>query len=571
MVCGESGLLKTLQLYLGRELVKITGLSLVAFTLVMTVFAIIEPLRKRGLSGDQVFSLFIYTLPTMVSLTLPIAALFAATIVYGRFSQDNELLASNVSGIASVSLLKPALLLGGAVTIISLLMSYYVAPEMAKLAQTAVKAGIRGYIYNDFRTEGFMLLDGKFLSADEVLPDEDTLLGVTMIDISKLRMSNKDNDVGVLDDIRLAVASEARLTFKNVGDEVYVTPTFKDLGGNWDGFESPGYEETLFWPVEQAIPNPVLEKPAWYGWDKLHRALTNPLENESIRQEFKKIKRKIGHAWLARDIARTIEMGQVYDKLNSSEKTCRIEAGSAVALGNGITELKSAQLGENVEPQRVTVQITSANQRRTFTADRAQVVPAWFPIKKRSEVTIELFGDVNVEVYELGATTTTQATGDPSLQTSRKSYEKVGGLYIPPDILQRASKVDWIRVEAGVEKLTSDPAVKSSIANLKNKAIPELVRRVLAEIHSRFAYGLSCFLLVSMGAALGLLFKGGQVMSAFTLSVIPASIVIILVLMGKKIISNPDAPQAVGLAAIWIGVIALLVADILIYMRLARK
>ena len=94
---------------------------------------------------------------------------------------------------------------------------------------------------------------------------------------------------------------------------------------------------------------------------------------------------------------------------------------------------------------------------------------------------------------------------------------------------------------------------------------------MLAEIHARFAYGLSCFLLVSMGAAMGLMFKGGQVMSAFTLAVIPASLVIVMVLMGKKIISNPDSPQVFGMAAIWIGVVALLFADVLIYMRLARK
>ncbi len=561
-------MLKTLQLYLGRDLAKVTGLSLVAFTLVMTVFAIIEPLRKRGLSGDQVFSLFIFTLPTMVSLTLPIAALFAATIVYGRFSQDNELLASHASGIASVSLLKPGLLLGGVVTIVSLLMSYYVAPEMAKLAQTAVKAGIRGYIYSDFRTEGFMLLDDKFLlSADEVLPDEDTLLGVTMIDISKLR----GGTVGQLDNVRLAVASEAVLAFKNVGDDVYITPTFKNLGGNWGGIESSGHEETLSWPVGQAIPNPVIEKPAWYGWDKLHRTLTNPLENESIRQKFEEIKREIGYAWLARDIVRTIRMGQVYDKLGSSEKTCRIEADSAVALEKGEVELKSAQPEKNGQPKRVTVEITSANQRRIFTADRARVVPKWFPMKKVSVVSIELFGDVKINVQEMGATTTAQADGDPSLHASRKSRDKVGGLDMPPHILQRASKINWEQVEAGVEKLTSDPAVRASVKQLKNTYIPQLLRRVLAEIHSRFAYGLSCFLLVSMGAALGLMFKGGQVMSAFTLAVIPASLVIVLVLMGKKIISNPDAPQAFGLAAIWIGVVALLVADVLIHMRLARK
>ena len=48
-------------------------LALVAFTLVMTVFAVIEPMRKQGLTGQQVLSLFGYTIPIMLTLTMPIA------------------------------------------------------------------------------------------------------------------------------------------------------------------------------------------------------------------------------------------------------------------------------------------------------------------------------------------------------------------------------------------------------------------------------------------------------------------------------------------------------------------
>ena len=55
----------------------------------------------------------------MVSLTLPIAALFAATIIYGRFSQDNELMACRASGICTLSLLRPAVWLGVVVSIVT--------------------------------------------------------------------------------------------------------------------------------------------------------------------------------------------------------------------------------------------------------------------------------------------------------------------------------------------------------------------------------------------------------------------------------------------------------------------
>jgi hypothetical protein len=77
--------------------------------------------------------------------------------------------------------------------------------------------------------------------------------------------------------------------------------------------------------------------------------------------------------------------------------------------------------------------------------------------------------------------------------------------------------------------------------------------------------------MVAMGAALGLMFRGGQLLSAFVLSVVPAAVVIILVVMGKQIMGNPGVARAYGLLSIWGGIAALLVGDIGLLVRLARK
>ena len=84
---------RTLDKYLGKDLAKATALAAVCFTLVLTVVVVIEPLRKQGLSGMQALALFGYSLPLSLSLALPVGALFAATMVYGRFAHDNELMA----------------------------------------------------------------------------------------------------------------------------------------------------------------------------------------------------------------------------------------------------------------------------------------------------------------------------------------------------------------------------------------------------------------------------------------------------------------------------------------------
>jgi len=90
-------------------------------------------------------------------------------------------------------------------------------------------------------------------------------------------------------------------------------------------------------------------------------------------------------------------------------------------------------------------------------------------------------------------------------------------------------------------------------------------------MHSRIAYSLSCFLLVAMGAALGLIFRGGYFISAFALAAMPGALVIIMLLVGKQMIRNPDLPVNLGLAAIWSGIAAMLIANICVFVHISRR
>ena len=90
-------------------------------------------------------------------------------------------------------------------------------------------------------------------------------------------------------------------------------------------------------------------------------------------------------------------------------------------------------------------------------------------------------------------------------------------------------------------------------------------------MHGRVAFSISCVLLVMLGGALGLIFRGGQVIVAFATTVAPASAVFVTIIMGKKMVQNPDAPMAMGLGAIWSGIVLLGAATAWIYLYLARK
>jgi lipopolysaccharide export LptBFGC system permease protein LptF len=79
----------------------------------------------------------------------------------------------------------------------------------------------------------------------------------------------------------------------------------------------------------------------------------------------------------------------------------------------------------------------------------------------------------------------------------------------------------------------------------------------VTELHSRASYGLSCLVLVLVGAVLGMQFKSGDFLTAFSVSVLPALLTITLVVSGAQ--SATDVPNtlrnplAFGLVLIWIG------------------
>ena len=134
-----------------------------------------------------------------------------------------------------------------------------------------------------------------------------------------------------------------------------------------------------------------------------------------------------------------------------------------------------------------------------------------------------------------------------------------------------SAEIDLADLYSNPEQFTTNEKILRQFHYLRDKRIPKLKNALIAELHARIAYGISCFLMVAMGAAMGLIFRGGQFISAFAISAVPAAVVIAMLLMGKGMVRNPDVSASLGLACIWGGIVALMVANMLLYLHLARK
>lgn len=545
-------MIRTISLFIFRELGRVAALALAAFTLVMTVFTIIEPLRRQGLAPEQVLALFGYTVPGMLSLTLPIAALFAATMVYGRFAQDNELLACRASGIPTLSLLKPALILGIMITVMSLVLANMVSPKMAQMAEQAIKANVVGIVKERIADQGHLRYEGYTIHATGATRSDGEMLALRGIVAADTRKQ---------DDMRFLTASTAIINFDTYDDQTYATihlynPTVTRTSTRDVINEASG-------PLEsQLVPSLVRENPSWYDWSQLRRTIQYPDENREIRETLLKIQRLIRHGLLSQDIAGVIEKGKPYDKLTDGQDTYVIEAGVAMLdqRDESLVELRKADRSDDPGPVRVTVK-RGERVKQIVTADRGVVEVNWSARQNESLVRIRLTD--NVESYR-------PASGQLDMPQRRAEWT-YGLLHIPLGVKASADEYTLHRIYRDIDTLTLWKGIKTNIAELKDRMIPKLTNRIRAEMHVRVAYGVSCFLLVAFGAALGLIFRGGQLISAFTLSMVPASVVIVMILMGKQMIRNSEVSTLAGVLAIWSGIAALVIGNLAVYLHLARR
>src|SRR6266700_1211847 len=139
---------KTLFWYLLKNLLRIFLMTSATLAGIMSFGALLKPLTQHGLGLGQVGQILSYFSPAMTTYSLPIAALFATTIVYGRLSADNELTACRASGISNLSMTWPAILLGLLVALVSLLFLSFIVPVFTLKVEKVIYSNIAQLVAN---------------------------------------------------------------------------------------------------------------------------------------------------------------------------------------------------------------------------------------------------------------------------------------------------------------------------------------------------------------------------------------------------------------------------------------
>jgi len=128
-----------LQRYIFAEVFRVFAFVLFCITVLLVFVGIFQQATESGLGAGQALTIIPFIVPSMLPFTVPAALLLTVSVVYGRLTGDQEVIAAKAAGIHPLSLMWPSLTLGAVLSLGSLFLTDQVIPwSMLKIEQRII-------------------------------------------------------------------------------------------------------------------------------------------------------------------------------------------------------------------------------------------------------------------------------------------------------------------------------------------------------------------------------------------------------------------------------------------------
>ncbi|NOX58315.1 MAG: LptF/LptG family permease [Planctomycetes bacterium] len=542
-------MLWTLQKYIFREMGKAFLLTAGGLMAVLGLGGgVMNMLDLEGISALQLLKIMALVVPIAGTLTLPIAALFSATVTYGRLSADNELVACRSGGINIHELFLPTVVISLVSATLSFVFINFMIPNMVKNIDQFVASDLPRIIKQRLSSPERLTLnrDHFTLFADTAridTPDGGTDKNVAL-DLGGVAFIMMDDDNWT----RLGTAKNVRIGFDSpngvpeITGDMYGLSLYDIKDGRYidSGHESLG---------RFSLPRTIPVKVKWLTLGDLLYYQRDLAEYPAVAERIQKLRANISLVLLFKEVERQfrsrgevqLTAGDTSYVVRSSE--LRPDPKNGRPLFDGGVEIDEFKSGKKT---------------RTIKSDSVAMLIDRGARKGTAGVYLQANG--NVEILD------PLAPGG-IIRDDRRS---LSGFSVPDEIVQRA--LDYTEA-----KLLNDNGKSLGLGKEIDEKRAELLERtdklardIVGVLHSRLAFSLSVFVLVILGAALGIVFKGSQILVAFGISFVPSLIVIVMNIMGKQMIEKSATPTN-GLILIWSGIALVAILDIYVMMRLVRR
>ena len=145
--------MRMLTRYVLFELIAVFVFAASGFTLLLIMTGLVHEAMEQGLGVGAVLRLVPYILPNALRFAVPATVLFAACMVYGRLSSNNEIVAAKSLGISPLTMLLPSFVLGILLSLFSVWLND-VAVSWGRLGmQRVVLHSVEEIVYGMLRTQ----------------------------------------------------------------------------------------------------------------------------------------------------------------------------------------------------------------------------------------------------------------------------------------------------------------------------------------------------------------------------------------------------------------------------------
>lgn len=542
-----------LQRYIARELLKTFLLTAFGLTLVFSLGGgVMNMIRVEVLTAVQLWSILVRIVPVAATLTLPVAALFSTAMVYGRFSLDNEFNACRASGINIHRLLAPAIAIGLGVAAFTFYFSNYIIPRFVEGLEQIVRNDPQKAVAQMLYTRGYLEVQQKYvihadsfneyaMPATAAQPDADRdryveLRGATFIEL----------EGGEL--IRYGTTPKVTVQFKpgTVRDDPTVMARMEDVrlfDQQRRQFYSLG--EQRLGPVP--IPWKFRRKNKFMNLSELLYYRQHSWELPEVQETLPKIRGLLHEFLFYQALTGAMTGPQKKYRFGTPERNYELTAAAVpVDRDSGHPRLD----------QPVVRQVWDGT-RRTFHAGSGDVA-----------VERTFGGEVPSAYIKLGNEVWFTDDVDPTKKIQRMRVE-LEPVPMPQEVVARAASITDSDLLDYRKSLGLSPRIDDARKSLY-KGQQALVRRLTCEIHSRCAFSASVIVLVILGAALGIIFRGGQMLTAFVISFIPGLFTTVMNIMGRQL-SEKDNTALLGLAVMWGGIAIVALVDAVVLSRFLRR
>ncbi|MFO0972449.1 MAG: LptF/LptG family permease [Phycisphaerae bacterium] len=532
-------MLKTLHFYFARELFKTFALTLVALTILVTMGGgVANVFRNQGVDVVRAVKIFLLLVPVAVTLVLPVAALFSATITYGRASADNEINACRAAGINILTLLlSPALLGAGSAGLMYYSWNYVIPGLSAQVFEYGKQDFATILVTNLRRGKGFSIRNYALYadSASEVPRDQlppDTPASAQYILLKNVAfLETAENRP-----MQCGTTERAIVNFDTSGSEPQVEVDLQ--GVRTFDFAQSRYLEVVRQPMGP-IPMrlPMGHKLRFEDRPTLLHYAREPQRIPELVDKMRGVRAKLLRTMLYQDILAAFDPNQG-------------GKGSWKLAGPGIEFTFTAEMftasPDDWQPQFQNVTVveeqTFANGQKATRRIHAKTGAVRMHESldaRRPMVQIELGGGVEWQPVPMS----------PQDRVVKMSDDRLRGVPVPRQVQARLDAVTDAQLLDPRYAIHLPPRAGDERRKLYG-VVEQLRCEVVSNIQFRSSYAAGTIPVVLLGALLGIVLRGGQVLTAFGISCIPSLVVAVGIILGRNFAGQPGT-HTVGIALMW--------------------